>query len=118
MVMLRRVSLFALALLLLLLCSPTVLAQPRPPGPPGGPDPGTVVGGIVAVWAVAFLCILVMMVLSFCLQIYICYFMYTDANARGENGTLWAVIGFFGGLVGLIIWLCVRPEKSKGRRRR
>lgn len=115
----RRLTLFALALVLLLLWSPVVLGQPRPPGPgPGGPDPGTVVGAFLAIWLGALLCIILFAILGFCLQIYICYFMYTDATARGENGALWAVIGFFGGLIGLIVWLCVRPDKKYRRRRR
>jgi hypothetical protein len=46
------------------------------------------------------------------IEIYILYFMYTDAEARGQSGIMWAAIGFFLGLLGLIIWLIMRPEKK------
>ena len=38
---------------------------------------------------------------------------YRDAQARGENGILWAVIVFFLGLIGLVIWLVVRSNKPR-----
>lgn len=38
---------------------------------------------------------------------------YRDAQARGENGVLWAVIVFFLGLIGLVIWLIVRSNKPR-----
>jgi hypothetical protein len=110
----RLSSLFALAVLLWLLCAPLVLAQSQNQGP----DPGTVAGTFIAVWLVLLICFVSFAVISICIQIYLCYFMYTDAEARGENGVLWAVLGLFLGLVGLIIWLCIRPEKGRGRRRR
>jgi hypothetical protein len=58
-------------------------------------------------------CVCVLGLITLCITIYIAYFMYTDANARGQNGVLWALIGVFGGLLGLIIWLLVRPEKKQ-----
>ena len=57
-------------------------------------------------------CFLLSFLIALCITIYIAYFMYNDANARGQNGVLWAVIGVFGGIVGLVIWLIIRPEKS------
>jgi hypothetical protein len=110
----RLSSLFALAVLLLLLCAPAVVAQPNNQGP----DPGTVAGTIVGVWLVLFICILVFALIMFCIQIYLCYFLYTDAEARGENGVLWLVLGLVAGWIALVIWLCIRPEKGRRRRRR
>ena len=39
------------------------------------------------------------------------YFVYTDAKKRGmDNPALWAVLTFFTGLIGLIIYLLVRKK--------
>ncbi|MFB0544771.1 MAG: zinc-ribbon domain-containing protein [Asgard group archaeon] len=38
--------------------------------------------------------------------------VYHDAKDRGENGALWLIIVLFTMLIGLIIWLIVRPEKQ------
>jgi len=48
------------------------------------------------------------------------FWMYKDANKRGGSGALWFIIGFFLSLIGLIIWLVVRPpiggeKKSRAR---
>ncbi len=50
------------------------------------------------------------------INILIGYWMYKDAEKRNENGALWFVIGFFLTLLGLIIWLVVRPDMSEVRR--
>ena len=39
------------------------------------------------------------------------YYVYTDAKKRGmDNAGLWAVLTFFTGLIGLIIYLLVRKK--------
>jgi Na+/H+-dicarboxylate symporter len=38
--------------------------------------------------------------------------VYRDAEARGKNGALWLIIILIAGLLGLIIWLIVRPKKK------
>lgn len=48
----------------------------------------------------------------FFLAIILCAWVYKDAKARGENGALWLIIVLITGLLGLIIWLVVRPEKE------
>ena len=58
------------------------------------------------------ICVGLLVVVGFAIQLYIAYFLYTDASVRGQNGVLWAVIGFFTGLMGLIVWLIMRPEKK------
>jgi len=37
--------------------------------------------------------------------------MYKDAEDRGKAGVLWLLIGLFLHVIGLIIWLAVRPPK-------
>ncbi len=44
------------------------------------------------------------------------YWMYKDAEKRNENGVLWFIIGFFLSIIGLIIWIVVRPDMSEVRR--
>jgi len=44
------------------------------------------------------------------------YWMYEDAKKRNENAGLWLVIGLVLGLIGLIIWIVVRPDMSEVRR--
>ena len=49
---------------------------------------------------------------SIALWVFICVWVYRDANARGmDNATLWVVITILTGLLGLIIYLIVRPAK-------
>ena len=38
--------------------------------------------------------------------------VYKDAEKRGKSGILWFLIVFFLGIIGLIIWLVVRGEKT------
>ena len=69
-------------------------------------------GGLAGVGIAGIICVALGALIGFAIEIYIIYFLYTDANARGQNGVLWAIIGFFTGLLGLIIWLIMRPEKK------
>ena len=69
-------------------------------------------GGLLGGGIVALVCVGLVILVGLAIQLYIIYFLYTDANARGQNGVLWAIIGFFTGLLGLIIWLIMRPEKK------
>ena len=47
--------------------------------------------------------------------------VYKDANKRGSSGVLWLLIVLITGIIGLIIWLVVRPpiggEKKEPDRR-
>jgi hypothetical protein len=61
----------------------------------------------------ALICVGLLVLVGFAIQLYIVYFLYTDANVRGQSGVLWAVIGLFTGLMGLIVWLIMRPEKKE-----
>ena len=53
-------------------------------------------------WAIAVL-------VGLAIQVAILVFVYKDAKKRGAEPMLWLVLVFFTGLIGLIIWLIVRP---------
>ncbi|MDO9538242.1 MAG: hypothetical protein Q7J68_07980 [Thermoplasmata archaeon] len=53
-------------------------------------------------------CCLIYIVI-FIVYIYLCVWVYRDAEKRGSSGALWAVLVFFFGWIALIIWLLVRP---------
>ena len=43
--------------------------------------------------------------------IFLCIWIYRDAQARGENGALWVIIFLISGIIGLIVWLIVRGDR-------
>lgn len=49
------------------------------------------------------------------LWIIVVIWVYRDAERRGMNGVLWALLIFVGNFVGLIIYLIVRNEEFRGR---
>lgn len=49
----------------------------------------------------------------FVVAILLCVWVYKDAKARGEEGALWLIIVLIAGIIGLIIWLIVRPDEVK-----
>jgi len=58
-------------------------------------------------------------VLSFLLLIIwlgVIVWVYRDAERRGMNGVLWALLVFIGNLVGLLIYLIVRSESARPSR--
>jgi hypothetical protein len=48
----------------------------------------------------------------FVVWILVAIWVYKDAEKRGKSGVLWLIIVILLGLIGLIIWLVVRGEKS------
>lgn len=50
-------------------------------------------------------------------SIFLCIWVYRDAKARGEEAVLWLIVVLIANIIGLIIWLIVRPEKKSGRKR-
>lgn len=58
--------------------------------------------------AFASACCLVYVFL-FVIWIVIAIWVYRDAEQRGENGVLWLLIVLVAGIIGLIIWLILRP---------
>lgn len=57
-------------------------------------------------------CILYIVILI--VWIFVVVWVYKDAEKRGKSGILWAIIVFFLGIIGLIIWLVVRPKQIAG----
>ncbi|KXA96868.1 hypothetical protein AKJ37_04245 [candidate division MSBL1 archaeon SCGC-AAA259I09] len=49
--------------------------------------------------------------------ILLCIWVYKDAKARGEEAVLWLIVVLITNVVGLIIWLVVRPEKEIRRKK-
>jgi len=50
----------------------------------------------------------------FAIQIGIGIWVYKDAESRGENGVLWLLVVFVGGLIGLIVYFIIRSGKPAG----
>ncbi len=50
-------------------------------------------------------------VIWFIIWILIAIWVYRDAEARGKSGVLWLIVVILLGLIGLIIWLVVRPKE-------
>ncbi|QGA83403.1 PLDc N-terminal domain-containing protein [Halomicrobium sp. LC1Hm] len=47
------------------------------------------------------------------LWVWVSYWVYTDATDRGmDSATLWAVVTFVGGVIGLLIYILVRDDPS------
>jgi hypothetical protein len=88
-------SVFALALILMFLAAPAVMADD---------NTGNLVGG-----GIGCCCSVIWLgVVGYC-----AYFAYTDATARGANGLVWALITFFGCFpIGFIVYFVTRPEKK------
>jgi len=58
-----------------------------------------ILGGIMCILPIIWLVIAIL----------IAIWVYRDAEKRGSSGALWLVIVIFTGIIGLIIWLVVRP---------
>jgi len=109
----RRLSAFVLAMLLPLLLTSAALAQTSDQGDAGSTCAGCGVcgGGILVV----LLAVLLPLAIVLAINGFIAYWINKDAKSRGmENATLWAVLGFFLGLLGLLIYILSRPERPGG----
>ncbi|MFW6304463.1 MAG: hypothetical protein ACOC1V_01640 [Candidatus Saliniplasma sp.] len=69
--------------------------------------PGICAGAMCFVWIIPLI-----------IGILIAVWMYKDAEKRDENGILWLIIGLILGIIGLIIWLVVRPDMAEVERKR
>jgi len=71
-------------------------------------------GGVMCV-------VLVGLVIGIAIKVLIIVFIVTDARKRGMDPTLWVLLEIFVGIVGLIVYLCVREpllsERQRARRR-
>ncbi len=86
------------ALLAVSMLSGMALAQDIDPSNAGWMG-GLFAGAFCLVWVVMFV-----------IWIAIGVWMYKDAEKRGKSGALWLIIGLILGIIGLIVWLIVRPE--------
>ncbi|MFO7991161.1 MAG: hypothetical protein R6U61_02565 [Thermoplasmata archaeon] len=57
-------------------------------------------------------------IVPFIIWLIIGIWMYKDAKKRDENAVLWLIIGLIAGLIGLIIWLVVRPDMAEVQQKR
>lgn len=60
-----------------------------------------------ALFGLGLLCIIPIIWLI--IAILIAIWVYRDAEKRGSSGVLWLIIVIIAGIIGLIIWLVVRP---------
>jgi RNA polymerase subunit RPABC4/transcription elongation factor Spt4 len=58
-----------------------------------------------AIWGT---CLLIYLILFF-VWLILAIFVYKDAEKRDKSGVLWLIIVLLTGIIGLIIWLVVRP---------
>lgn len=54
--------------------------------------------------------VLIFILTFFIIWIYLVVWVARDANKRGISGTLWGILTFFLGLIGLLLYLLVRPK--------
>jgi len=54
----------------------------------------------------------------FIIAIALAVWVYKDAEKRDESGALWLIIVLLTGIIGLIIWLIVRPDMAEVERKR
>jgi hypothetical protein len=59
-------------------------------------------------WGMSFLSLIL-----FIIWIAVIVWVYRDAESRGMNGVLWALLVFIGNLIGLLIYLIVRSDPGK-----
>lgn len=55
--------------------------------------------------------VILAVVVGLVIQIVIIVFLYKDAQARNQQGALWAILGFLFGWIALIVWLIIRPKE-------
>jgi predicted nucleic acid-binding Zn ribbon protein len=69
-----------------------------------------------AMFGMAVVTCAIFAIVWFIIWILVAIWVYKDAEKRGKNGILWLIIVILLGLIGLIIYLVVRGEKTKPSR--
>jgi len=64
---------------------------------------------------VMLICGLLMFVVVMAFYIWVAVWIYRDATKRGAPGALWALLWIILGILGLIIYLVVRPKDFAGQ---
>ena len=57
-------------------------------------------------------------VIWFIIGILLCIWVYRDAQSRGMEGALWLIIVLIANIIGVIVYLVVREERTETLRRR
>jgi predicted nucleic acid-binding Zn ribbon protein len=65
-----------------------------------------------AMFGMAMVTCAIFAIVWFIIWILVAIWVYKDAEKRGKSGVLWLIIVILLGLIGLIIWLVIRGEKS------
>jgi len=65
-----------------------------------------------AFWGIFTGALCIIPVLMFIIWIVLAVWVYKDAERRGSSGALWLIIVIITGIIGLIIWLIVRPPEG------
>jgi uncharacterized membrane protein YhaH (DUF805 family) len=114
-VLFQKMRPFALAFLLMLVFGTLALAQAAQAAnnPPITDDQANATG--LAAGGIGCVCVLIFVLAMLAVNIAILVWVYKDAQARGAEPMLWLVLVFFTHLVGLIIWLIVRPPLKEPR---
>jgi len=60
-----------------------------------------------ALFGLGLMCVIP--IIFFIIAIVLAIWVYKDAEKRGSSGALWLIIVIFTGIIGLIIWLVIRP---------
>jgi len=108
-----------IAAVLLVACAGDALAQVGPQGPRRNQNQPAQDAGAAAGAVGGLVCAGVAVLLAIGIKVAIIWFIIVDARKRGMDPTVWVLIEIFAGLIGLIIYLCVRePLLSERRRRR
>jgi hypothetical protein len=64
----------------------------------------------------SFIALIVFALIWFIIAILLCIWVYRDAESRGMNGALWLIIVLVGGVIGLVVYLVVRKDKTTSAR--
>jgi hypothetical protein len=119
-----RASLFAVVLALTGMSAQALADLAPGPGPRGqagrqNPRQNQADADADAATAGGVLCFTgVFILLAIGLKVGIILFIVSDAKKRGMDPTMWVILEIFVGLVGLIVYLCVREPLLSERRRR
>lgn len=54
-------------------------------------------------------------VIFWIIAILLCIWVYRDAESRGMSGALWLIIVLLGSIIGFIIYLVVRKDKTENK---
>jgi len=66
----------------------------------------------MALFGGLFACTGIFAVVWFVIWILVAIWVYKDATSRGANGVLWLIVVVLLGIIGLIIYLVVRPKET------